>query len=200
MAKKRVAVSLRKPPPPADLAKLVVEAAQDAMTPPPSSDVRETTTAPRDVAPRGADAFVAAAPKVELAEAPISLEPFEPFVLHEVVPLPPPVAAKIEAPVAVVEPAIPAVKTSAIVSGTTPIVVRLPDSVAARLETFCKENGREVDELIAEILARHLAARTSDPQSAFDSVYRWVRAKIEVVTTFRDRLTAFASGFRPAHR
>lgn len=198
MAKKRVAVSLRKPPPPADLEKLVVEAAQDAITPPPSSDVRETTTAPKDVAPRDADAFVAAALPGEPIEPIEPTEPIEPKpsimseLADEVVPLPPPVVAKTEEK--------PANKVDAIVSGTTPIVVRLPDAVAARLETFCKENGREVDELVAEILARHLAKTRNEPADAFESLYRWVRAKIEVVTTFRQRLVALASGFRPAHR
>jgi hypothetical protein len=156
MAKKQVAVSLRKPPPPADLAKLVVEAVTDAGSSGPASDVREL----KAQAPQ-ADAFV--------------------------------VAAK-----------------PASVPGMRAVTVQLPEAVVERLLAYCRLHERELNDVVAEIIGRHLAAQYASSsvekrvengaersaekgvETAFETAYAWVRSQLVVMTSLRTRVLQFA--------
>jgi hypothetical protein len=142
MAKKQVAVSLRKPPPPADLAALVVESVHlDAG---PTSDVREL----RAEAPK-ADAFVG--------------------------------AAKNE-------------KTWEPVPGKRSITVQLPESVVDRLLAYCRLHERELNDVVAEIIARHLAEQRP-ATSSFESAMRWVRSQLTILSSTANGLRARALQF-----
>jgi len=140
MAKKQVAVSLRKPPPPADLEKLVVDAVNDAGSPRPVSDVREL----KADAPQ-ADAFVSAA-------------------------------------------------KPASVPGMRAVTVQLPEAVVERLLAYCRLHERELNDVVAEIIARHLASQrpSSQVEKAFDTAYEWVRSQLVVMTSLRTRVLQFA--------
>lgn len=133
MAKKQVAVSLRKPPPPAELASLVIEAAR-------KSDVREL----RSDAPV-ADAFVGAVK-------------------------PPP---------------------SVHVPGKRTLTVQLPESVVDRLLAYCRLHERDLNDVVAEIIAQHLAAQ-SPMKFTFESALRWVRDRLGFVSSLRARVLQFA--------
>jgi hypothetical protein len=137
MAKKQVAVSLRKPPPPADLAALVVEAAAQSNDAAPKSDVREL----RAEAPK-ADAFVGAARSVD-------------------------------------------------VPGKRSITVQLPESVVDRLLAYCRLHERELNDVVAEIVARHLAAQ-SPARFSLEAALEWVRSQVTLVFSLRDRIVRFA--------
>src|SRR5262249_4164997 len=95
MAKKQISVSLRKPPPPADLEKLVVESVVAPKK--PTSDVRELASVTD---------FVAKAK-----------------------------------------------------AGYCTITIDLPEKVADQLAQFCAQSGRDVHDVVAEILAKHFAAQ-----------------------------------------
>lgn len=148
MAKKHVSVSLRKPPPPVDLEKSIVDALS------PQSDVRNlisTATAQ--------DTFVAhAKPK----------------------------------------------------PGFRAIHVELPEKVADDLAAFCAASGRDMNEVVAEILVEHLTAATAPSQDAtattsttstgddaaptkktmtMETIVGWLRDRINVASAMRTRLT-----------
>ncbi len=133
MAKKQVAVSLRKPPPPADLEALVIQASNEAVESSPKSDVREL----RVEAP-SADAFVGTK------------------------------------------------------AGSTPgmraVTVQLPEAVVDRLLAYCRLHERELGDVVAEIIARHLAAQRPDGMLSFEAVIQWVRAQLTFVSSFRARI------------
>ncbi|MEO7092586.1 MAG: hypothetical protein ABI175_04995 [Polyangiales bacterium] len=148
MAKKQVAVSLRKPPPPADLAALVVEGVQSSFPEAgPISDVREL----RAEAPK-ADAFVATRP--------------------------------IDLP------------------GKRSITVQLPEATVERLLAFCRLHERDVNDVVAEILARHLAVQTPSQEGvssdglSLDALMQWMGAQLTVLAShalaFRARVVQLA--------
>ena len=137
MAKKQVAVSLRKPPPPAELAALVIEASNESVAAARKSDVREL----REAAP-SADAFVGA----------------------------------------VKTPQIP---------GKRALTVQLPESVVDRLLAYCRLHERDLNDVVAEIIAQHLAAQ-NPAKLSFESALRWVRERLGFVMSLRARVLQFA--------
>lgn len=162
MAKKQVSVSLRKPPPPADLERLVVDAIRIAPTrngddtPAPSSDVRELRPSPSarsETPPALADAFVGAPPSIAKSTG------------------------------------IPGVKS---------ITVELPQDVADRLLAFCTLHRRDVNDVVAEIIVRHLAAQTANDPIGVEALVAWVRSKLKLVTQWRDRLMQLGSSLLEA--
>jgi len=139
MAKKQISVSLRKPPPPAELEKLVVESVKAPKA--PTSDVRELGSAP-------------------------------------------PPANTVEEFVAKAKP------------GFCTITIDLPEKVADQLAQFCAQSGRDVHDVVAEILAKHFAAQlgtTVEPAAAMepkamDTLVAWVRDRIRYAGAMHERL------------
>ncbi len=145
MAKKQISVSLRKPPPPADLEKLVVQ----SVTSGPTSDVRELSS-PAPAAASEVEGFVARAkPK----------------------------------------------------TGFCTITVDLPENVADRLMAFCAESGRDVHDVVAEILAKHFASQMqgesekAQPAAAtpamptkMEALVGWLRERLQLAGAMRSRL------------
>jgi hypothetical protein len=162
MAKKQISVSLRKPPPPADLERLVVEA----------------VVAPKsDRAPKKTTANVH-----DLASAP----PANSVESVESVASPASTVSELEELVAKAKP------------GVCTITVDLPEKVADQLAQFCAQSGRDVHDVVAEILAKHFAERlqtavepgapASSASTTMDAIVAWVRDRIRVAGAMRERL------------
>ena len=148
MAKKQISVSLRKPPPPADLEKLVVEAV---------------------VAPKSERAPKKTTPDVhDLSSAPPA---------NNVV--------TVEEFVATTKP------------GFCTLTIDLPEKVADQLAQFCAQSGRDVHEVVAEILAKHFAEQlqtTVEPATAaraetktMDAIVAWMRDRIRLAGAMHQR-------------
>ncbi|AUX37076.1 MULTISPECIES: hypothetical protein [Sorangium] len=159
MAKKQVAVSLRKPPSPEKVDAFVAGGeggapAHDAVKSRPATDRRahddKTAEAKQERAPE------ARAPEARAPEAPPSAEP-PPSVA------PPPQASAAAEPQALATtaepPAVPPVLVGNDGRARRAVTVYLPDPLADRLLLHCIEHDRDVSNLVGEAVEVHLDRR-----------------------------------------
>ena len=193
MAKKHVAVSLRRPPPPADLESLVVAAAGPQLAALKAESGRDSLKKSRrraPVAPAIEPAVIASANDAGIVDAldvavetkvvPVAADAFvgihDAHDVHDVHPTDDlPSAARAD------------VRT---------LTLELPTAVVDRLLAYCKLHGRDVHEVVADILARHLAqdgsvatdSTTAQAIASLAALVDWVRARLRLVASIRRRL------------
>jgi hypothetical protein len=181
MAKKSVAVSLRKPPP-ADLAALVVEAVAPAIEEIAFDSVPQASS---DAAPRRATK------RKRPVRAPATAQ-------EAAVEAPPPATTSPSFWHADVEEADAFVSRATMRRNTT---IQLPQDVADRLAAFCTLHGREANDVVAEIIAAHLAAQRPSNTSlralfeaaataTFERLVTWIREKLRLVVEVRNRVVS----------
>jgi hypothetical protein len=161
MAKKQISVSLRKPPPPADLEKLVVE----AVSAPKSERTPKKATSQASNATTDVSGLASATPANSMPVMPPSM-PVEEFV------------AKAK-------------------PGFCTITIDLPEVVADRLAQFCAQSGRDVHDVVAEILAKHFTEQlktvvepgdaSKGDISTVDAIVAWVRTRLRMAGAMRER-------------
>jgi hypothetical protein len=181
MAKKNLAVSLRKPPPPADLAALVTEAAMPQVR--AASRRKAPVKAPIDATPSVESMAV---PETIIDSTPTEVAMPAAMDAFVVEPAPAPVE-----PVA----AAPAPKKSPEIRGLT---IELPPSVSERLLAYCTMHDRDVNEVVIEILKAHLDSLPAAEAFSLKGVLEWVRGKIRVVLAMRDRVLSHLTYFAMA--
>jgi hypothetical protein len=82
--------------------------------------------------------------------------------------------------------------------GFCTITIDLPEKVADQLASFCAQSGRDVHEVVAEILAKHFAEKLqtvvepahSQPSATptMDAIVAWLRDRIRLAGAMRERM------------
>ncbi len=64
------------------------------------------------------------------------------------------------------------------------LTVHLPSELASRLLLRCMQDDRDVSNVVADLVRKHLEGKVEDPEITLAMIVRWVRAKMAALTPF----------------
>ena len=70
------------------------------------------------------------------------------------------------------------------------LTVHLPSDLASRLLLRCMKDDRDVSNVIADLVRKHLEGKVEDPEITLGMIVRWMRAKIAQLSMLRSRAAA----------
>jgi hypothetical protein len=70
------------------------------------------------------------------------------------------------------------------------ITLHLPSDLASRLLLRCMQDDRDVSNVVADLVRKHLEGKVEDPELTLAMIVRWMRSKIAQMSALRSRAAA----------